>query len=179
MLTCVTSRNRDFPHSLLWEKRALVLLHHSLTELFPCSASGRDRTTSPPVGCDCFMFSFPLNGMSGLASLEPNAAPQRARRARASVRTAASCRGNHTKMGFNGPSIERLSKANLWPSALTPANPAHPPGSSICHWSFVKPLCTDLITAQFGSADYTLLGSGQASFSNFTWQQIAGLLREE
>lgn len=87
--------------------------------------------------------------------------------------------GNHTKMGFNGPSIERLSKANLWPSALTPANPSHPPGSSVCHWSFVKPLCTDLITAQFGSADYTLLGSGQASFSNFTWQQIAGLLREE
>lgn len=117
--------------------------------------------------------------LSGLASLEPNAAPQRARRARASVGTAAPYRGNHTKMGFNGPSIERLSKANLWPSALTPANPSHPPGSSVCHWSFVKPPRTDLITAQFGSADYTLLGSGQASFSNFTWQQIAGLLREE
>lgn len=179
MLTCVTSRNQDFPYSLLWEKRGLVLLHHSLTELFPCSASDRGRTTSPLVGCDCFMFSFPLNGMSGLASLEPNAAPQRARRTRASVGMAASYRGNHTKMGFNGPSIERLSKANLWPSALTPANPTHPPGSSVCHWSFVKPLHTDLITAQFGSADYTLLGSGQASFSNFTWQQIAGLLREE
>lgn len=30
-----------------------------------------------------------------------------------------------------------------------------------------------------GSADYTLLGSRQAPFSNFTWQQIAELLWEE
>lgn len=36
----------------------------------------------------------------------------------------------------------------------------------------------DLITAHFGSADYTLLRSEQASFSNFTWQQITGLLQE-
>lgn len=27
---------------------------------------------------------------------------------------------NHTKMRFNGPSTERHSKDNLWPSALTP-----------------------------------------------------------
>lgn len=60
--------------------------------------------------------------------------------------------------------------------------PPWPRPSSQVHWlSLVicQTQCTDLITAHSGSADYTLLGSEQASFSNFTWQQINGLWREE
>lgn len=44
----------------------------------------------------------------------------RAHPARASSGMTASHQENRTKMRFNGPSIERLSKDNLWPSALTP-----------------------------------------------------------
>lgn len=44
----------------------------------------------------------------------------KAHRGRASSGMTASHQENHTKMRFNGPSIERLSKDNLWPSALTP-----------------------------------------------------------
>lgn len=86
---------------------------------------------------------------------------------------------NHTKMGFNGPSIERFSKANLWPPALTLGNPTHPPGSSVCHWSFVKPFSLIWLPSNLAFADYTLLGSRKAPFSNFTWQQITRLLQKE
>lgn len=71
---------------------------------------------------------------------------------------------NHTKMGFNGPSIERFWKANLWPPALTRDSSSHPPGSSACHWSFVKLLILIWLPANLGSADYTLLGWRQTRF---------------
>jgi len=58
-------------------------------------------------------------------------------------------------------------------------DPSHPPGSSACHRSFVKRLTLIWLPSNLRSADYTLLGSRRAAFSNFTWQQIAGLLHQE
>lgn len=68
---------------------------------------------------------------------------------------------------------------DLWPPALAPPDPSRPPGASGCHWSFVKLLSVIWLPSNLGSADYTLLGSRQAAYSNFTWQQITRLRSEK
>lgn len=73
--------------------------------------------------------------------------------------------------------VLRLSSSQKPTPDPQPWPPATPPILQYLSLVICQTPHTDLITLQFGTADYTLLGSRQSSFSNFTWQQIAGLLQ--
>lgn len=156
----------------------LSLQCYSISSYFPCSETTKDKQTIPLIACNCYRTSG--EGMTGMSPspLEPGiysfywAYSADWGRPMEALRPHWEITQRWDLMALRLRGSERPTSN---PPALTPGNPSHPPGSSACHWSFVKLLTLIWLPSNLGSADYTLLGSRQAAFSNFTRQQIAGL----